>query len=60
MEKKKYFYSSDEAYRYFEDNKILGNWGTADSEKIKTNEILGYETKTEEVVVQEEKWEWKH
>lgn len=56
---KKYFYSAGEAEDYFINNGILGNWGTAESEKIKTNEILGYETKTENVVVQEEKWAWQ-
>lgn len=55
----KYFYSAGEAEDYMTNNRILGNWGTAESEKIKTNEILGYETKTEEVVVQEEKWAWQ-
>lgn len=56
---KKYFYSAGEAEDYFINNGILGNWGTAESEKIQTNEILGYETKTENVVVQEEKWAWQ-
>lgn len=56
---KKYFYSSDEAYRYFEDNKILGNWGTAEPELIK-GDLIGYDKVNKEVVVQEEKWEWKH
>lgn len=56
---KKYFYSSDEAYRYFEDNKILGNWGTAEPELIK-GDLIGYDKVKKEIVVQEEKWEWKH
>lgn len=58
----KYFYSAKEAADYFYDNKILGNWGTAETEIIVTDEIVGYETKIvkEEVKVSDEVWEWKH
>lgn len=58
----KYFYSAQEAEDYMENNTILGNWGTADSEKVVTDELLGYETKIvkETVKVQDEVWEWKH
>lgn len=58
----KYFYSAEEARNYFRDNKILGNWGTAEDEIVVTDEIVGYETKIikEEVKVSDEVWEWKH
>lgn len=54
----KYFYSAGEAEDYMTNNRILGNWGTADPETTK-GPLIGYDTKKEEVVVQEEKWEWK-
>ncbi len=57
----KYFYSSKEAENYAIDNKILGNWGTADNEfDPNDGEILGYETITQEVKVSDEVWEWLH
>ena len=58
----KYFYSAKEAADYFYDNKILGNWGTAEDEIVVTDEIVGYETKIvkEEIKVSDEVWEWKH
>ena len=58
----KYFYSAGEAEDYFINNGILGNWGTADSEVIYSDEIIGYDTKIvkEEVKVSDEVWEWKH
>lgn len=59
---KKYFYSAKEASDYMTDNEILGNWGTADPEIIKTDVLLGYEKKTvkEKVKVSDEVWKWKH
>lgn len=58
----KYFYSAGEARDYFINNGILGNWGTAETEIVVTDEIVGYETKIvkEEVKVSDEVWEWKH
>ena len=58
----KYFYSAKEASDYMTDNEILGNWGTAETEIVVTDEIVGYETKIvkEEVKVSDEVWEWKH
>lgn len=57
-----YHYSAkeaDEKYGENLDKGQLSSWGTAETEIITTDEILGYEYKTEEVVVQEEKWEWQ-
>ncbi|MGY3776131.1 hypothetical protein [Helcococcus sueciensis] len=58
----KYFYSAGEAEDYMLNNAILGNWGTAETEIVVTDEIVGYETKIvkEEVKVSDEVWEWKH
>ena len=57
-----YHYSSGDAEdKYLEnlDNGQLSSWGTAETEIITTDRIIGYEYKMEEVVVQEEKWEWQ-
>ncbi|MFM1514395.1 hypothetical protein [Helcococcus ovis] len=55
-----YFYTSIEAENRKEElgkKGYLGNWGTAEPEY--ETYLVGYDTKTEKVVVQEEKWEWK-
>ena len=57
-----YYYSAKdaaEASDKFLNEGYLNNWGTADPEVIKTDKIIGYHTKTENVVVQEEKWAWQ-
>lgn len=59
----KYFYSAADANEYhgvLTEQGILSNWGTAPTELIKTDTILGYDYKTVEVKVQDEKWEWKY
>lgn len=56
-----YFYDEDEAYnrhRSLGKQGHLGNWGTAEPEVTET--IIGYETKEETVVIQEEAWDWKY
>lgn len=58
----KYFYSAKEANDYHKElsTKVGTNWGTAPMEKVYTDEIWGYDYKTVEVKVQDEKWEWKY
>lgn len=56
----KYFYSAKEAEDYHANLNALSNWGTAPMEKVYTDEIWGYDYKTVEVKVQDEKWEWKY
>ncbi|WP_195215847.1 hypothetical protein [Anaerococcus vaginalis] len=53
----KLFYSYEEADKYFADNQIVGNYGTYDTEEIKT--LVGYETKeiTETEYIETVVWE---
>ncbi|MDO5026675.1 MAG: G5 domain-containing protein [Tissierellia bacterium] len=56
-----YFYSSREALdRHIELGKKghPGNWGTAEPEVTET--LVGYGSKEEVVVIQEEVWDWKY
>lgn len=64
-----YFYTELEAYQTHVGENELGyswklkgytsSWGTAESETIRTDKIMDYRKKIEQVVVQEEKWEWQ-
>lgn len=54
-----YFYSAKEAEDYYANLDALANWGTAESEIVYTDEIVGYHYKTEKVKVQDEIWDWR-
>ena len=54
------FYDEDEMLEAVGKMTVLHNWGTMEPEfDPNGGELLGYDTKMEEVVVQEEKWEWQ-
>lgn len=61
----KYFYSAEEAHAEYSrngDKGQLSSWGTAETEVVVTDKIIGYKTKIvkEKVKVSDEVWEWKH